>query len=88
MPQVDLRRRDGARRRRIMSADLKLLLFGRNYQVISILRLWRLSGHLKSCSIRLCLKTRSGFERLIFRLAVPMCIGSSIDDTANQNWKG
>ena len=32
------------------------------------------------CGIMLCLKTRSGFERLIFRLVVPMYIGSSIDD--------
>jgi len=31
----------------------------------------------------LCLKTRSGFERLIFRLTVPMYIGSSIDDKTN-----
>ena len=35
-----------------------------------------------AASIRLCLKTRSGFERLIFRLAVPMYIGSSIDGKA------
>jgi len=30
--------------------------------------------------IRLCLETRSGFERLVFRPTVPMYIGSSIDD--------
>ena len=33
--------------------------------------------------IRLCRKTRSGFERLVFRLPVPMYIGSCIDDRTN-----
>jgi len=36
-----------------------------------------------TATIRLCLKTRSGFERLIFHLAVPMYIGSCIDDKAD-----
>jgi len=34
-------------------------------------------------ALRLCLKTRSGFQRLIFRLTVPMYIGSCIDDITN-----
>ena len=33
--------------------------------------------------LRLCLKTRFGFERLVSRLIVPMYIGSPIDDIAN-----
>ena len=33
--------------------------------------------------VRLCRKSRPGFEQPFFRLAVPMYIGSSIDDKTN-----